>query len=318
MHKRNTFFSTFVFALVLLQLVSSCSSQQVFTLNTNIVTPQPTSKDDAKNISFNADSVLLENKTLMPTLSKQSVLLSHAISIDSTMREMVRLKQDTTPQSIQHYLALNNRVQNKVMLAMNEIDAVAGIFDSEGEQLDQIEEMLANKNSEKSNTLTVASIVVGAASAIAGAYISNDSWNKGVALGTGLLGATLGFATLTPKGKHVFLVHKHNSIRACWQQTNENNFPFVVWYMLNEPYFNNRSSVSLLETMKQKWLSFVFKNDQKAVKNSVLFTNEGVYYANDLQTRSQMVGQMQAVIRSLYQHLSVLLKEISLLTPHRS
>lgn len=318
MYKRNTFFSTFVFALVFLQLVSSCSSQQVFTLNTNIVMPQTTTKDDAKNISFNADSVLLENKTLMPTLSKQSILLSHAISIDSTLREIVRLKQDTTPQSIQHYLALNNRVQNKVMLSMNEIDAVAGIFDSEGEQLDQIEEMLANKNSHKSNTLTVASIVVGAASAIAGAYISNSSWNKGVALGTGLLGATLGFATLTPKGKHVFLVHKYNTVRACWERTNENKFPFVVWYMLNEPSFNPHSSVCLLEDMKQKWLSFIFNYDQKAVKNSVLFTNEGVYYADDLQTRSQMVGQMQAVIHSLYQHFSVLLKEISLLTPHRS
>ena len=134
MYKRNTFFSTFIFALVFLQLVSSCSSQQVFTLNTNIVMPQTTTKDDAKNISFNADSVLLENKTLMPTLSKSSILLSHAISIDSTLREIVRLRQDTTPQSIQHYLALNSRVQNKVMLSMNEIDAVAGIFDSEGEQ----------------------------------------------------------------------------------------------------------------------------------------------------------------------------------------
>ena len=102
----------------------------------------------------------------------------------------------------------------------------------------------------------MASIVVGAASAIAGAYISNSSWNKGVALGTGLLGATLGFATLTPKGKHVFLVHKYNTVRACWEKTNENKFPFVVWYMLNEPSFNPHSSVCLLEDMKQKMAFF--------------------------------------------------------------
>ena len=111
--------------------------------------------------------------------------------------------------------------------------------------------MLEGINSKKNNALTVGSIVVGAISAIAGACISNDAWNKGITIGTGVLAAGLGWATLSPKGKRLILKHKRNHLRAIWEEKNSYEFPPIIWYMLNETRFTNSQQSTMLRNIRR-------------------------------------------------------------------
>ena len=156
----------------------------------------------------------------------------------------------------------------------------------------------------------MASIVIGALSAVADACISNDGWNKGVAIGAGVIGAGLGWATLSPKGKRLILKHKRNHLRAIWEEKNSNEFPPIVWYMLNETKFTNTQQSTMLRNIRKRWLTFTFEDDIKEANKSSLFKNEGVYTESMLETRSQIVGQLKATTQTLNQNFSSLLKEI--------
>ena len=93
------------------------------------------------------------------------------------------------------------------------MNSVTAELDCEEERIDQIASTLSDINDKNVTRLTVASILVGAASAVAGAYIADDGWNKGVAVGSGILGAGLSFLTLNPKGKKIILQHPRNLLR---------------------------------------------------------------------------------------------------------
>ena len=169
--------------------------------------------------------------------------------------------------------------------------------------------MLAGMNGKRDNKLTVASIVIGALSAVADACISNDGWNKGVAIGAGVIGAGLGWATLSPKGKRLILKHKRNHLRAIWEEKNSNEFPPIVWYMLNETKIHQRTAINHATNVR-KWLTFTFEDDIKEANKSVFFKDEGVYTESMLETRSQIVGQLKATTQLLNQNFSSLLKQI--------
>ena len=248
----------------------------------------------------------MENSTI-----KAKYSIAHALNLDKELEQLTELRDEHSiiKDSIL-YLATQQKIEQKVLNALVEIDALVAEFDCEGERCDQLKEMLEGINSKKNNALTVGSIVVGAISAIAGACISNDAWNKGITIGTGVLAAGLGWATLSPKGKRLILKHKRNHLRAIWEEKNSYEFPPIIWYMLNETRFTNSQQSTMLRNIRKRWLTFTFEDDIKGANKSVLFKSEGVYTEDLLETRSQIVGQLKATTQLLNQNFSSLLKEI--------
>jgi hypothetical protein len=237
--------------------------------------------------------------------------LAHALNLDKELEQLTELRDEHSiiKDSIL-YLATQQKIEQKVLNALVEIDALVAEFDCEGERCDQLKELLGGMNSKRDNKLTVASIVIGALSAVADACISNDGWNKGVAIGAGVIGAGLGWATLSPKGKRLILKHKRNHLRAIWEEKNSSEFPPIVWYMLNDTRFTNSQQSTMLRNIRKRWLTFTFEDDIKGANKSVLFKSEGVYTEDLLETRSQIVGQLKATTQLLNQNFSSLLKEI--------
>ncbi|WP_315822343.1 hypothetical protein [Paraflavitalea speifideaquila] len=111
------------------------------------------------------------------------------------------------------------------MQANSGIGAVAVELDCEGERVDQLVKYVESLNAKRTTRLTVASIVMGAVTGVAGALVSNSNWNKGIAIGGGVAGVGLGVATLNPKGKKIELFHKRNLLRNVWLQENNHEFP---------------------------------------------------------------------------------------------
>ena len=149
------------------------------------------------------------------------------------------------------YLATQQKIEQKVRDALVEIDALVGELDCEGERCDQLKELLGGMNSKRDNKLTVASIVIGALSAVADACISNDGWNKGVAIGAGVIGAGLGWATLSPKGKRLILKHKRNHLRAIWEEKNSDESLLSFGTCSTRPDSPTASNQPCLERSKE-------------------------------------------------------------------
>ena len=291
--------------------LSSCKSYKLITYESNYCEPPIYANTVEKPIEFNSDSILVPDHKWKSQFTKQNILLAHALNLNKELEQLTELKDEHSiiKDSIL-YLATQQKIEQKVLNALVEIDALVAEFDCEGERCDQLKEMLEGINSKKNNALTVGSIVVGAISAIAGACISNDAWNKDITIGTGVLAAGLGWATLSPKGKRLILKHKRNHLRAIWEEKNSYEFPPIVWYMLNETRFTNSQQSTMLRNIRKRWLTFTFEDDIKGANKSVLFKSEGVYTEDLLETRSQIVGQLKATTQLLNQNFSSLLKQI--------
>ena len=299
------------YAITFVVCLSSCKSYKLITYESDYCEPPIYANIVEKPIEFNSDSILVPDHKWKTQFTKQNVLLAHALNLDKELEQLTELKDEHSniKDSIL-YLATQQKIEQKVRDALVEIDALVGELDCEGERCDQLKELLEGMNSKRDNKLTVASIVIGALSAVADACISNDGWNKGVAIGAGVIGAGLGWATLSPKGKRLILKHKRNHLRAVWEEKNSNEFPPIVWYMLNEIKFTNTQQSTMLKNIRKRWLTFTFEDDIKEANKSSLFKNEGVYTESMLETRSQIVGQLKATTQTLNQNFSSLLKEI--------
>ena len=291
--------------------LSSCKSYKLITYESDYCEPPIYANTVEKPIEFNSDSILVPDHKWKTQFTKQNILLAHALNLDKELEQLTELRDEhSNIKDSVLYLAAQQKIEQKVRDALVEIDALVGELDCEGERCDQLKELLEGMNSKRNNKLTVASIVIGALSAVADACISNDGWNKGVAIGAGVIGAGLGWATLSPKGKRLILKHKRNHLRAIWEEKNSNGFPPIVWYMLNETKFTNTQQSTMLRNIRKRWLTFTFEDDIKEANKSVLFKSEGVYTEDLLETRSQIVGQLKATTQTLNQNFSSLLKEI--------
>ena len=299
------------YAITFVVCLSSCKSYKLITYESDYCEPPIYANIVEKPIEFNSDSILVPDHKWKTQFTKQNVLLAHALNLDKELEQLTELRDEhSNIKDSVLYLAAQQKIEQKVRDALVEIDALVGELDCEGERCDQLKELLEGMNSKRNNKLTVASIVIGALSAVADACISNDGWNKGVAIGAGVIGAGLGWATLSPKGKRLILKHKRNHLRAIWEEKNSNGFPPIVWYMLNETKFTNTQQSTMLRNIRKRWLTFTFEDDIKEANKSVLFKSEGVYTEDLLETRSQIVGQLKATTQTLNQNFSSLLKEI--------
>lgn len=310
-HSTTSFLAYIFYAITFVVCLSSCKSYKLITYESDYCELPIYANTVEKPIEFNSDSILVPDHKWKTQFTKQNILLAHALNLDKELEQLTELRDEhSNIKDSVLYLAAQQKIEQKVRDALVEIDALVGELDCEGERCDQLKELLEGMNSKRNNKLTVASIVIGALSAVADACISNDGWNKGVAIGAGVIGAGLGWATLSPKGKRLILKHKRNHLRAIWEEKNSNGFPPIVWYMLNETKFTNTQQSTMLRNIRKRWLTFTFEDDIKEANKSVLFKSEGVYTEDLLETRSQIVGQLKATTQTLNQNFSSLLKEI--------
>lgn len=301
--------------LSMLFLNFSCAVQKNATLlsiakESYCIPPQHTT-DFKYGITTNSDSVLRANLSLKPKFSEASILIMNALRINDEVHEIVNKPNKKSLESMVRLNTLKQQIDNRVWMANSEIDALSAELDCEGERIDQIANFVDNANSSKTTKFTVASIVIGAASSIATVLISNESLNNGVAIGAGVLGASLGFATLNPKGKKVEMNTNRNLLQNVWLNQNQHEISPFVWYMLTEPKFSNSGKTTLLQNTKERWLMYQFDENMTKANKSVNFSKGGIYFADDLHARSQMINQFQSVVRSIKQNINLFLAELN-------
>ncbi len=304
--------------LAFFSIFTSCASKKNQAIRQNILTLKDSYckapfqyKYANKLPSYNSDSIIAANKDLKNHFSDQSILILNALNNLDEVHEIMNLKKDNSLESQVKVLQLKSKINNKITIALTELDAVAAEFDCEGERVAQIGNYVDNLNDSRNNNLILLSIVTGAAASVAGGIVKDNGWSSAIDIGGGVLGAGFGLATLNPKGKKVEFIHQRNLLRDVWNEKLQSpNFPPFVWYMYTERKFSNKDGVPIVQSIKKRWLHFQFDNNLKAANESVIFSDGGYYRSADLHNRAAMLNQMQSATRTINQNINYLLLDL--------
>lgn len=285
--------------------------QNILTLKNSYCQP-PESYDYEYNLpSKNSDSILYANRDLKPYFKDQSILILNALNSLDEAKSIVELKKESNPNSQLQILTLKSQIDGKVNIALTELSSVTAEFDCEGERVEQMARYVDNLNQSRNNKLIIASIVTGAVSSVVGGIASGNSWKDGSQIAGGVLGAGFGLATLSPRGRKTEFYHHRNILRDIWTENlKDKNFPPFIWYMYTEKKFSPVAGKSMLENIKNRWLQYQFDDKKEVADQSVIFSDGGKYYSEELHNRVQMLNQMQSITRTINQSINYLLLDL--------
>ena len=235
-------------------------------------------------------------------ISPHDRLLIRELGISRYIDEAMRLQHDSAGGS--QLRLLKQLIADRVRTARVELEAVIAELDCEGERANLAAVYLDNFNNQRNRRYTVASVVTGALTTVAGVLILGRSGQIAVGVGGGLLSAGLALATINPKGRKIAFYHERNLLRSIWSDTASNHeYPRFVWHMLHEKQLSNSGTVTLAQSIRDRWMQFVFNGDPDKKQVALLFGNGGSYHADDLHRRAAMLDQLQSTIRSINQDL---------------
>ncbi|WP_284180478.1 hypothetical protein [Sphingobacterium faecium] len=301
---------------LVISLISSCAvnkkSAYLLTLKDSYCIPPTYFLKAEQTLTNQTIDSLAAHDDLNKVFSIQNVHMLYALGLTEEMKELGKLKGNSSVDARIRKLTINDQINRTLLLALSDINTAAAELDCEAERVDQVAGYIDEINAARNNKLVVGSIALGALASIAGAVITNNDVNSAVGITGGLLGGGLGFFTLNPKGKKVEFYHPHNLLRNVWTQNDtDQSFSPFIWYMLSEKIFSNDGTNSLLHNLKNRWIDYQFDNDKNQGNQSVIFSDGGIYYADDLHSRAAMINQLQAVIRSINQGVNNLILDAS-------
>ncbi|MDN5287938.1 MAG: hypothetical protein JWR38_4212 [Mucilaginibacter sp.] len=249
---------------------------------------------------FKDSSAVDLSKSGLP-ISAHDQLLCKILGISYDVKQLWGLKQGSLKDNSLALLVLKQKINSRILLAQSQLSAVAAELDCEGERSDMAATYLDGLNSKRNTRLTISSALMGALTIVATAVTKNGT-QTGIGVGGGILSAGLGAMTINPKGKTIEFYHEHNLLRTIWKQPAENtDYPDFVWKVLHEKQFSNKGDISLVQSIKNRWLQFEFSDGIDPDQEKLLFGAGGFYHSDDLHTRSAMINQLQSTIRSIHQ-----------------
>ncbi|MCC9043458.1 hypothetical protein LNQ81_12330 [Myroides sp. M-43] len=292
--------------MAVLGSLASCSSviksSRVTALQENYCAP---------NIAYQ-DNTTAEQRSFKDTLVAEK-LSQHDYNLATHLGlvpQMAKFLNSTDPIE---KIEAKQQIIISTQLFQTEIDALAAELDCNGERYDQLARVLDSKNNTSNTQLTVASIAIGAAVTLSTALITNDNTNKGLNIAGGVVGTGLGFLLLNPKGKKIELRTYRSLLRNVWRENNDDiAFPPALWRVMNDKSFSNEGKLSLVQTLKNRWLLFAFDKEVDKKEEELYFGRGGLFKSDDIHLMSDMNNELQASVRTVQQDLRSLIYSVSM------
>ncbi|CAG9166806.1 hypothetical protein CURE108131_03410 [Cupriavidus respiraculi] len=220
--------------------------------------------------------------------------------------------------SAEQMLLARQVLMERIMLTMLDVASVTGEIDCENERSAQLRDQLRKAEEQRLRSLTVAGLVLGAATAILSGGIALANPDAAAANVVNVVGGTAqagtGFATLShaPRGA---LRHDRNLMADLWAgKPSSEMFPPSVWRFLNEVE-DHQSGTLLRQRLIEQWKAGErlgpSGSDEEQQRAALIFGSGGEYTIDDLEARDAMLDQLEATVKLLYQDLALLLRELS-------
>ncbi len=296
--------------VVISMMMASCSNLRVvhhapFSAQSTYCAPSTSYSYDNMYIPVtNVDSLVQHNTKIKSILNDHDVRMANAMGILPYIQKLITLRQDTsihTKLEAEHTITI---IQNRMLMASAEIEGIAAELDCEGERADQLANYLDGINQKRNTVLTGASVILGAVITVAAVAVSNDDTQDAISVSGGLAAAALGALLLDTSGKQIHLDFTRNILSDIWFQPQHSEIysPFT-WYVLNEKSFSNSHTISLIQSIKKRWIAFELNNKASDKTVALYFKQGGLYNADRLHTRASMLNQLQSTIRSIHQDM---------------
>lgn len=264
----------------------------------------------APNIPYHEDTLAQQNYAIDTLVVHR--LSPHDYALAAHIGLTLLLSQYLNSFTVEEKLKVKQRITDKILLFNTETEAVVAELDCNGERFDQLARFLGAKNGKRNTRLTVASIVSAAAITLSTALIKNDNVNKGINISGGIAGAALGFMLLNPKGKKLKLPVNRNLLNSVWYENNTDKvFPPALWGIMTDKTFSNEGQLSLIQTLKKRWMLFIFDGQIRKKEEQLYFGNGGYFTEEDIQHLSDMHNQLQASVRTVQQDMRSLIASIN-------
>ncbi|MCC5932169.1 MAG: hypothetical protein JJU28_23180 [Cyclobacteriaceae bacterium] len=315
--------SWMLIAVVLMLLFQTCTGPREIRDISPLNTGNCQQQTSVSYINYELPAEL--NRGKIPAAVKEhfslnSLHVAHAIGIMPFLEELITAKYNLSEnQNLEmrlHLLETTQKINNKIQLASLEISAVASEMDCEEERAEQIANYLKQREDRQSSRLTVAAIGVGAIGAIVtGVLLINGQTGKIpeiIGLTTGFTEATLGYLILR-NGRVVQFQHKRNPLKEIWEGRETSTiFPPSLWYYLNRTIAETGSSHR--QQLINNWIQFagLSPSDSPDIEeiDPVFFGEGGLYTADQLFHRANMLDQTEAQVSLMKQDLSQLSREL--------
>lgn len=256
-------------------------------------------------------SVLQSDTSLTNRFSNHDLLVANAAGILPLLREFIRLKTKRSESADWERFAVEQHITDRLWLASMQVSGIAAEIECEAERANRLAAYLQQMDSKRIQQLTLLSVVVGALTTVATAFIQPDTPNKTVSIGGGMATAFLAGKAAVSSKRTIHLVDERNLLTDIWDQRQQSRFyPPFVWKMLTENSFSYGGQHSISSTTRQRWVNYTLSGDS-AQKEQLYFGTEGDYRADNLMTRVAMLNQLQASIRLFYQDLQSLKLNLS-------
>jgi hypothetical protein len=119
-----------------------------------------------------------------------------------------------------------------------------------------------------------------------------------------------GWAAISSRDKVIFY-HQRNLLADIWFEPKKSVvYPPFVWFVLTNREFSMDGKTTI-QFLKDRWIADRLINASKKDKIEIFFGVGGKYLSSELHSRTSMLDQLKAEIRSINQNLQSLMLKLS-------
>jgi hypothetical protein len=240
-------------------------------------------------------------------------LLANASGSLSLLQDLVRLKENSIndEDSLLYLMLKKQQIFNRLLLASTEVASVAAELDCESERSRQLAGYLDQINDTRVQQLTILSVVTGAATGIG----TSIDQTRGAQISIGVTGSVLsavfgGWAAISSRDKVLFN-HYRNLLADIWFESKKSTtYPPFVWFVLTNKEFSTGGKTTI-QLLKERWMDEELFDVSKKSKIDLFFGVGGKYLSSELHSRTSMLNQLKAEVRSINQNLQSFMLKLS-------
>lgn len=259
------------------------------------------------------DSVLNHDVLLLKKFSYHDWHLANAAGAFNLLKDFVHLQNSKENDEDSIYVMIKRQqIYNRLILASTELASIAAELDCETERSKQLANYLDQNNDTRVQRLTIISVLTGAATAIVTSVSNDHKIQVGFGINGSIISAIFGGMAVLPSKQEIEIKHERNLLTDIWYQPkNSLIYPPFIWYVFNRSIFNGEERSTISESLRYRWIEQgLVSLDLNDKKSKLFFGNDGKYKADDLHTRTSMLNQLKAEIRSINQNLQSLMLKL--------
>ena len=256
--------------------------------------------------------IIQEDSLLIRKYSYQDLLIANATGTFFLLQDLTHLEEGQTEENLSYILLKKQQIFNRLLLASIEVASLAAEFDCESERSKQLADYLDHLNDTRVEKYTIFSVITGAVTSIATLGNSNSKAQLVVGVTGSIVSAVFGgLAVVSSKQKIVFK-HPRNLLADIWLESKTSAYyPPFIWFIFKEKEFSNSKDNSIIHNIKERWIDEGMVDTLNTKQEELYFGTGGKYHADELHTRTNMINQLKAEVRSVNQNLQTLMLKLT-------